>query len=49
MATNLDVAKKVAYDPKIRTKTVTLDGDVCDPAGTLSGGARSQQASVLER
>lgn len=28
-------------------KCVTLDGDTCDPSGTLSGGARQQTQSVL--
>ncbi|KAM6971763.1 structural maintenance of chromosomes protein 2 [Aplochiton taeniatus] len=43
----LDDAKRVAFDKRVLTKTVTLGGDVFDPQGTLSGGARSQSASVL--
>ncbi|KAM3623759.1 uncharacterized protein V6R79_015244 [Siganus canaliculatus] len=43
----LDNAKKVAFDKAVKTKTVTLGGDIFDPQGTLSGGARSQSASVL--
>uniref|UniRef100_A0A674BNC4 Structural maintenance of chromosomes protein 2 n=1 Tax=Salmo trutta TaxID=8032 RepID=A0A674BNC4_SALTR len=43
----LDNAKRVAFDKRVVTKTVTLGGDVFDPQGTLSGGARSQSASVL--
>ncbi|XP_068607534.1 structural maintenance of chromosomes protein 2 [Brachionichthys hirsutus] len=43
----LDDAKKVAFDKQVMTKTVTIGGDVFDPQGTLSGGARSQSASVL--
>ncbi|XP_055767180.1 structural maintenance of chromosomes protein 2 [Salvelinus fontinalis] len=43
----LDNAKRVAFDKRVMTKTVTLGGDVFDPQGTLSGGARSQSASVL--
>ncbi|KAJ3601182.1 hypothetical protein NHX12_032155 [Muraenolepis orangiensis] len=43
----LDNAKKVAFDQRVHTKTVTLGGDIFDPQGTLSGGARSQTASVL--
>ncbi|CAL8332676.1 unnamed protein product [Merluccius merluccius] len=43
----LDNAKKVAFDQRVKTKTVTLGGDIFDPQGTLSGGARSQSASVL--
>nr|XP_014344109.1 PREDICTED: structural maintenance of chromosomes protein 2-like [Latimeria chalumnae] len=44
---SLDNAKKVTFDKKIMTKTVTLGGDTFDPQGTLSGGARPQTASVL--
>ncbi|XP_078071448.1 structural maintenance of chromosomes protein 2 [Mustelus asterias] len=43
----LDNAKKVTFDPRIMTKTVTLGGDTFDPQGTLTGGARMQSASVL--
>ncbi|KAM7008779.1 structural maintenance of chromosomes protein 2 [Tautogolabrus adspersus] len=43
----LDNAKRVAFDKQVMTKTVTLGGDIFDPQGTLSGGARSQSASVL--
>lgn len=35
---NMDNAKKVAFDKRIMTRTVTLGGDVFDPQGTLSGG-----------
>uniref|UniRef100_A0A8C9QRZ1 Structural maintenance of chromosomes protein n=1 Tax=Scleropages formosus TaxID=113540 RepID=A0A8C9QRZ1_SCLFO len=45
----LDNAKKVTFDKRIMTKTVTLGGDVFDPQGTLSGGARAQTASVLSK
>jgi structural maintenance of chromosome 2 len=37
-----DIAKQIAFDKSIRTKTVTLDGDVFDPSGTLTGGANGQ-------
>ncbi|XP_036373086.1 structural maintenance of chromosomes protein 2 [Megalops cyprinoides] len=45
----LDNAKKVTFDKRVMTKTVTLGGDVFDPQGTLSGGARAQTASVLSK
>ncbi|MEE6507885.1 hypothetical protein FKM82_017223 [Ascaphus truei] len=45
----MDHAKKVTFDKRIQTKTVTLGGDTFDPQGTLSGGARSQNASVLTK
>ncbi|NXM04576.1 SMC2 protein, partial [Tyrannus savana] len=35
---NMDNAKKVTFDKRIMTRTVTLDGDVFDPQGTLHGG-----------
>jgi len=31
-----------------KTRTVTLEGDVYDPSGTISGGSKSQGASILE-
>uniref|UniRef100_A0A670KBF2 Structural maintenance of chromosomes 2 n=1 Tax=Podarcis muralis TaxID=64176 RepID=A0A670KBF2_PODMU len=46
---NMDNAKRVTFDKRIMTKTVTLDGDTFDPQGTLSGGARPQSASVLSK
>ncbi|BFY99283.1 hypothetical protein BsWGS_02323 [Bradybaena similaris] len=47
VCTDLDSASKVAYDPRIAKKCVTMDGDIVDPAGTLSGGARTQTTSML--
>ncbi|XP_065517264.1 structural maintenance of chromosomes protein 2 [Lathamus discolor] len=44
---DMDSAKKVTFDKRIITRTVTLDGDIFDPQGTLHGGASSQAASVL--
>jgi structural maintenance of chromosome 2 len=40
-------AKTVTFDPAIRMKSVTLEGDVYDPAGTLSGGSAPQSSGVL--
>ncbi|KAJ8411111.1 hypothetical protein AAFF_G00181460 [Aldrovandia affinis] len=45
----LDNAKKVTFDKRVMTKTVTLGGDVFDPQGTLTGGARAQSTSVLSK
>ncbi|KAI8425455.1 hypothetical protein MSG28_007200 [Choristoneura fumiferana] len=42
-----DTANKVTFHPQIRRKCVTIEGDVYDPAGTLSGGARVKGGSVL--
>ncbi|XP_076812350.1 structural maintenance of chromosomes protein 2-like isoform X1 [Clavelina lepadiformis] len=44
---NMDCAKKVAFDPKIKARTVTLAGELFDPSGTLSGGSRPRNNSVL--
>ncbi|NWY42647.1 SMC2 protein, partial [Sylvia atricapilla] len=35
---NMDNAKKVTFDKRIMMRSVTLDGDVFDPQGTLHGG-----------
>ena len=44
---DMDIAKKVTFNDKIRTKSVTLDGDVMDPSGTLTGGARQNSTPIL--
>lgn len=44
---NLEEARKVTFDQQVMRKTVTLDGDVVDPAGTLTGGSRASGASLL--
>ncbi|XP_072716701.1 structural maintenance of chromosomes protein 2 isoform X1 [Ciconia boyciana] len=46
---NMDNAKKVTFDKRIMTRSVTLDGDVFDPQGTLHGGACSQAAPILSK
>lgn len=40
-------AKRVTFDNAVRLKSVTLDGDVYDPAGTLSGGSKPSTAGIL--
>lgn len=42
-----DTAKKVTFEPSVRMKSVTLEGDVYDPSGTLSGGSSPQSNGVL--
>ena len=34
----LQDAKKVTFDDKVLTRSVSLAGDVFDPSGTLTGG-----------
>lgn len=40
-------AQKVTFDPSIRMKSVTLEGDVYDPSGTLSGGSAPNSSGLL--
>ncbi|KAI8086313.1 uncharacterized protein BX664DRAFT_335502 [Halteromyces radiatus] len=40
-------AKRVTFDDKLRIKSVTLDGDIYDPHGTLSGGSKPVTSGVL--
>jgi structural maintenance of chromosome 2 len=42
-----DTAKSVTFDPKVRSKSVTFQGDVYDPSGTLSGGSAPSSSGVL--
>ena len=38
---DMETAKKVTFHARILKKSVTLDGDVFDPSGTLAGGTYS--------
>ena len=40
-------AKRVTFDNAVRMKSVTLEGDVYDPAGTLSGGSKPSSGNAL--
>lgn len=42
-----ETAKRVTFDPAVRLKSVTLEGDVYDPSGTLSGGSAPNSSGVL--
>ena len=42
-----ETAKRVTFDPTVRLKSVTLEGDVYDPSGTLSGGSSPNTSGVL--
>ncbi|KAH8925426.1 RecF/RecN/SMC protein [Atractiella rhizophila] len=46
---NPDSAKAATFHKDVRMKSVTLEGDVYDPSGTLSGGSRSKTESILVR
>ena len=42
-----ETAKNVTFDPRVRSQSVTLHGDVYDPSGTLSGGSAPHSSGVL--
>ena len=42
-----ETAKRVTFDPAVRMKSVTLEGDIYDPSGTLSGGSSPSSSGVL--
>ncbi|NP_001154943.1 structural maintenance of chromosomes 2 [Nasonia vitripennis] len=44
---DMNVAKQVAYHRNIMKKCITLQGDVFDPSGVLSGGSAARGGSVL--
>jgi structural maintenance of chromosome 2 len=46
---NSAIAKAIAFDRNIRTRTVTLEGDTYDPSGTLTGGSKNQLGVMLSK
>ncbi|EPZ34969.1 RecF/RecN/SMC protein [Rozella allomycis CSF55] len=42
-------ANKITFNKQIRVKSVTIDGDIYDPAGTLTGGSKSTNSNFLIR
>lgn len=38
ICTSMDAAEKVFNHPEIKRKAITVDGDVFDPSGVISGG-----------
>ncbi|OSD02346.1 condensin complex subunit SMC2, partial [Trametes coccinea BRFM310] len=42
-----ETAKQVTFSREIGVRSVTLDGDVYDPSGTLSGGSAPNSSGVL--
>uniref|UniRef100_A0A1J3JL63 Structural maintenance of chromosomes protein n=2 Tax=Noccaea caerulescens TaxID=107243 RepID=A0A1J3JL63_NOCCA len=44
-----DVAKEVAFNREIRTPTVTLEGDIFQPSGLLTGGSRKGGGDLLRQ
>lgn len=46
---NLDAAKKLYDKNKINMKIVTLDGDILNPGGSVSGGSIKTNGSIINR
>ncbi|KAF7824844.1 structural maintenance of chromosomes protein 2-1-like [Senna tora] len=44
---NTDAAKEVAFSKEIRTPSVTLEGDIFQPSGLLTGGSRKGGGQLL--
>ncbi|CAK7206540.1 Structural maintenance of chromosomes protein 2 [Sporothrix eucalyptigena] len=42
-----ETAKMVTFDPNVRMRSITLEGDAYDPSGTLSGGSAPTSSGVL--
>jgi structural maintenance of chromosome 2 len=42
-----ETAKLVTFDPAVKTRCVTVEGDVYDPSGTLSGGSSPSSTGIL--
>ena len=40
-------AKRITFSQDVGIKSVTLDGDVYDPSGTLSGGSAPSSSGIL--
>lgn len=44
-----DAASQLAFDKKILTRTVTVEGDVYEPSGTMTGGSAPRAGSILAK
>mmetsp|Transcript_16265 Transcript_16265/g.44167 ORF Transcript_16265/g.44167 Transcript_16265/m.44167 type:complete len:1112 (-) Transcript_16265:405-3740(-) len=42
-----ETAKKVTFHPNVKVRSVTKDGDIYDPAGTLTGGSAPKGGGLL--
>lgn len=49
ICSSTEIAKRIAFDKTIRRKCVNLEGDIFDPAGTLTGGYQNMQNSILTK
>jgi len=44
-----ETAKQVSFHPNVRVRSVTKDGDLYDPAGTITGGSAPKGGNILMR
>lgn len=42
-----ETAKQITFHPNVRVKTVTKEGDLYDPAGTITGGSAPKGGNLL--
>ena len=49
ICTDAETAQKVTFHQNVRTRSVTLKGDVYDPSGVLSGGSAPSGSGILVR
>lgn len=45
VCSTLEIAKELAFNPRVKCKAVTAEGDVADPSGTMSGGGNAHSAA----
>ena len=48
VCSDMNAAKQVAFTNGIKCKSVTLDGDVFNPSGLLTGGSNKRGPSILQ-
>ncbi|PIA59901.1 hypothetical protein AQUCO_00400638v1 [Aquilegia coerulea] len=46
---SIDAAKEVAFSKEVRTPSVTLEGDIFQPSGLLTGGSRKGGGELLRK
>lgn len=44
-----ETANAIAFDPNFAVRCITIDGDVYDPQGTLTGGSKSNKTGLLTK
>ena len=49
ICTDAESAKAVTFNREVGVRSVTVDGDVYDPSGTLSGGAAPSGSGILKK